>query len=79
MKKKELLPSQREFLKTVGRNIRKYRKKQKISQQELGYRCNTDKPHISRAESGTHNFSVLMALRISEGLKIPVNKLFVVK
>ena len=76
MKKKDLSPIQKEFLKTLGKNIRKYRKKQKISQQELGYRCNIDKPHISRAESGTHNLSALMILRISEGLKIPVNKLF---
>lgn len=76
MKKKELQPNQIKFLKTIGNNIKKCRKKQGLSQQELGYRCNIDKPHVSRAESGTHNFSILMALRISEGLEIKPNKLF---
>jgi transcriptional regulator with XRE-family HTH domain len=76
MKKQKLNPHQKKFLKQIGRNIRKYRKDKKLSQQELGYKIDTDKPHISRAESGTHNFSVLTALRFAEGLEIPVSKLF---
>lgn len=76
MIKKDIQQNQIKFLKSVGENIKKYRKKQGLSQQELGYRCNIDKPHISRAESGRHNFSILMALRISEGLGINPMELF---
>jgi transcriptional regulator with XRE-family HTH domain len=74
--KKELEENQIAFLKAVGKNIAKYRKEKGWSQQELGYRCNIDKPHVSRAESGAHNFSILMAQRISDGLQMPVSKLF---
>jgi len=76
MKQDKLTPQQRKFLKKVGSNIKKYRKDKKLSQQELGYKIDTDKPHVSRAESGTHNFSILTALRFAEGLEVPVNKLF---
>lgn len=76
MKKQQLTANQKRFLKKVGKNIRKYRKEKKLSQQEFGYKIDTDKPHISRAESGEHNFSILTAMRFAEGLEIPVGKLF---
>jgi transcriptional regulator with XRE-family HTH domain len=74
--KTELLPHQTDFLKKVGMNMRKYRKQKKLSQAELGYKCETDKQHISRAERGDHNFTILMAQRFCDGLGIPVYKLF---
>ena len=76
MKKQELTTEQKKFLKNIGKNIRKYRKAKKLSQAELGYIIDADKPHISRAESGSHNFSVLTAMRFAKGLDIPVSKLF---
>lgn len=76
MSKQKLTLQQRKFLKKLGKNIKKYRKEKGISQQELGYIIDTDKPHISRAESGLHNFTVLTALRFADGLEINIAQLF---
>ena len=48
----------------------------KLSQSEFGYKIDMDKPHISRAEAGEHNFTILTAQRFADGLEIPLNKLF---
>lgn len=76
MMKKDLQTHQIAFLKTIGSNISKYRKERGLSQSELGLKCDIDKPHVSRAESGQHNFTILTALKFSEALEIPVAKLF---
>lgn len=76
MKKQSFSAEQKKFLKKVGNNIKKRRKELKLSQLEFGYKIDTDKPHISRAESGTHNFSILTAMRFAKGLEIPVSELF---
>ena len=76
MARKSITPEQKKFLKKVGENICKQRKAKRLSQTELGYRINVDKPHISRAESGSHNFSIITAMRFAEGLEIPIDKLF---
>jgi transcriptional regulator with XRE-family HTH domain len=76
MKRGKLTPVQKKFLKKIGGRIRKYRKEIKLSQSEFGYKIDMDKPHISRAEAGEHNFTILTAQRFAEGLEIPLNKLF---
>ncbi len=73
---KKLLPHQVEFLKKIGKNIRKYRKQKKISQQELGYLCESEKQYISMVELGQKNITAIIVQRISEALEIPPSKIF---
>jgi transcriptional regulator with XRE-family HTH domain len=76
MKKGKFTPAQKKLLKKIGGRIKKYRKLANLSQAEFGYKIDMDKPHISRAEAGEHNFSILTAQRFTDGLEIPLNKLF---
>jgi transcriptional regulator with XRE-family HTH domain len=76
MKKRKFTPVQKKFLKKIGGRIKKYRKEKNLSQAEFGYKIDMDKPHVSRAEAGEHNFTILTAQRFAEGLEIPLNKLF---
>ena len=76
MKRGKFTPAQKKFLQKIGGRIKKYRKEKKLSQSEFGYKIDMDKPHVSRAEAGEHNFTILTAQRFAEGLEIPLNKLF---
>lgn len=75
MEKRKFTPAQKKFLKKIGGRIKKYRKLANLSQTEFGYKIDMDKPHISRAEAGEHNFTILTAQRFAAGLEIPLNKL----
>lgn len=74
--KKGLQAHQEAFMKAVGKNIARYRKESGLSQQDLGFRCDMDKPHISKIESGQRNFTIITALKLSTALNLPLHKLF---
>ena len=61
----------------VGSNIRTYRKKAKLTQQQLADKFAGDRTKISLIENGKENFMLTTLLDIAEGLNIDVKKLFI--
>jgi len=63
----------------VGSNIRAYRKKAKLTQQQLADKFSGDRTKISLIENGKENFMFSTLLDIAEGLNVDVKKLFLAK
>ena len=51
---------------TFGGNVRRVRKLQKLSQEELGLKINVDQAYISRVESGTLNPTIESIAEIAQ-------------
>ncbi|WP_113651997.1 helix-turn-helix domain-containing protein [Pedobacter namyangjuensis] len=60
----------------VGSNIKTYRKKAKLTQQELANKFSGDRTKISLIENGKENFMFSTLLDIAEGLNVDVKKFF---
>jgi transcriptional regulator with XRE-family HTH domain len=71
MKEKE---EPHEFLKLVGENIAKYRKKKELSLEDLGKEIGLVRSHIHRLENG-YNITLLTVLKIATVLDVPPYKL----
>jgi transcriptional regulator with XRE-family HTH domain len=67
----------KDTFKLIGANVRKYRKKAKLSQQDLADKFSGDRAKISDIENGKENFMFSTLLDIAEGLNVDVKKLFV--
>lgn len=63
---------------TIAKNIRKYRKKQKMTQKDLAIRSGYSYAYIRRIEGPKclKNFSILTLYNISKALKIDIKCLF---
>ena len=57
-------------LNRLGRNLKKERKKKKLSQEELSFISSIDKNYISKIECGKANISVSTLNKISKALKV---------
>lgn len=60
----------------LGRNIRKYRKKLKISQENLAFEAKIERSYISAIERGKRNPSIQVISKIAKALKVPFSALF---
>jgi len=63
------------FLKQLGLKIATVRKEKKITQIELGLRCNIEKPYISLIESGGTNPTIVTLKKIADALDISIDEL----
>lgn len=68
-----------DFLKDFGENVRKIRKKKKMTQLELAARINGDEMKISRIERGLYNFGVSSILILAKALEVEVCDLWDIK
>jgi transcriptional regulator with XRE-family HTH domain len=62
--------------KTIGENIRTYRKKLGWTQEKLGVRAELHSHYISRLELGQENVQIATLEKIAKTLKIDVHLLF---
>ncbi len=62
--------------KEFGKNLRKWRKLRKITQEELGFIANTTSPTISSYESGCAVPSFNTMIKLAQALKIAPVQLF---
>ncbi|KIA90924.1 hypothetical protein OC25_23785 [Pedobacter kyungheensis] len=60
----------------VGLNIKAYRKKAGLTQQELADKFSGDRSKISLIENGKENFMFSTLLDIADGLNVDVKKFF---
>lgn len=65
--------------KLVGDNIRRLRKEVGISQAELANRMGVDRSYVSGLELGTRNATIVSLWHTALALKIPFEKIFVVR
>lgn len=63
------------FRTTFGEIVRKHRRENGISQEELGDKCQLHRTYISEIERGLKTVSLVSLFRISEALKIPAHTL----
>jgi transcriptional regulator with XRE-family HTH domain len=62
--------------KLFGERVRQYRKRQGISQEELGERANLHYTYIGAIERGEQNLSLESIEKIANGLGVSIEKLF---
>ncbi len=62
-------------LKIIGNNIRKYRKKVGLSQEQLADLAELHRTYIGGVERGERNVSALNIFKIAKALKIQPHKL----
>ena len=60
----------------IGQNIRKWRKTQKITQEELAQRSDMSQSYINQLESGKKGFSRDSLMRVADALGVPINSIF---
>jgi transcriptional regulator with XRE-family HTH domain len=56
--------------KLVGRNVRQYRERVGVSQEELAYRAGIDRTYVSGIERGIRNPTVLVLQDLASVLKL---------
>ena len=71
------LSSQDLYLKAFGNNLRRIRKEQNFTMENLAYQTEIEYRQIGRIERGETNTTILSLLRISQVLKIEMNLFFV--
>lgn len=60
----------------VGNNIRKHRKKLKLTQLDLEVSTGIGRSEFSRIENGAKNLELSTLVKIADALKIPIADLF---
>ena len=61
--------------KQLGERIRQLRKKQRISQEELGFRSKLHRTYIGAIERAEQNVSIDNIHKIAKALKVPTKEL----
>ena len=64
------------MLKTIGNNIRKYRKMRGWSQEKLAFESNLHRTYIGAVERGERNITIQSLQKISIALRASVPDLF---
>ena len=65
----------KDFYKLLGKNIKKYRKKSKLTQQEFADRLNISLNFVGKIEVAFSKPSLDMLIKIADGLGITVSEL----
>lgn len=64
--------------KHFGNEVRKFRRKQKLSQLQLAEKAKVDLSTINRIERGIENLTLRNAFKITKALHLPIYKFFLV-
>ena len=59
----------------LGKNIRKYRKRLKLSQENLAFEAHIERSYVSAIEKGKRNPSIQVVAKIARALKVSVGEL----
>ena len=65
-----------DILKVFGKNLRKYRNEQSLSQEKFAEICNLHRTYISDIERGQRSIALGNVQKIADALKIETYKLF---
>ena len=64
-----------ETLKNLGKRIAELRLKKNLTQTELAYMCDFERPNLARIEAGNTNPTYLTLMKIANALMIPMIEL----
>lgn len=56
----------------VAANVKRLRKAQKLTQEELAFRAGIDRSYISQIERGVKNPTIVMLDKVATGLALPL-------
>lgn len=59
----------------VGRNIKRHRERQGLTQEALAHRCGVHPVELARAERGARDMRVSTVAKIAKGLRVPAGDL----
>ncbi|OGS08351.1 MAG: transcriptional regulator [Elusimicrobia bacterium RIFOXYA12_FULL_51_18] len=59
-----------------GEKLKDFRKKQGLSQEELGFKSSLHRTYISEVERGRRNISIVNIARIAKALGLPIRDFF---
>lgn len=68
--RKSYSKEEKELLKKIGLNIRKYRLDMGLSQEKLAFASNLDRTYIGSVERGERNISIINLTKIASALDI---------
>ena len=71
--------SDKEFLKRLGKRIRKIRKASGLSMEALAYKCGIHPTYVGEIERATVNPSVLSVVKIADALNVPIREVIKVE
>ncbi|TMU55553.1 helix-turn-helix domain-containing protein [Flagellimonas algicola] len=71
---KKLSQDEKEFLKTLGERIRKIRKSQNLTQQDLGFQAQVHDNLVGRVERGEMGTNVLNLYKLAKVLNVDLNE-----
>lgn len=60
----------------VGRNIKKFRRSSRLSQEDLAKRCGIYRTYLSRIEAGTANPTLTVLFALATSLNVDICDLF---
>jgi transcriptional regulator with XRE-family HTH domain len=63
------------LVKKFGKNLKKIREKQGLTQEELAFKVNLNRTYIGRIERGERNISLVTAEKIAQALHIKIHDL----
>ncbi|WP_041253541.1 helix-turn-helix domain-containing protein [Flavobacterium columnare] len=67
--------NKKEFQIALGKRIKELREIKKITQTELGYRCEIERSNMNRIESGNTNPSGYLLYKIAQKLEVELSEL----
>ena len=59
----------------LGKNVRRFRKKLKISQEDLAFEAKIERSYVSTIERGQRNPSIQVVSKLAKALKVTVSDL----
>ncbi|WP_422349163.1 helix-turn-helix domain-containing protein [Flagellimonas sp.] len=71
---KKLSQDEKKFLKTLGERIRKIRKSQNLTQQDLGFQAQVHDNLVGRVERGEMGTNVLNLYKLAKVLNVDLNE-----
>jgi transcriptional regulator with XRE-family HTH domain len=68
-------PAMQDWRAILGKNVRKYRQQQKLTQEQLAFEAKIDLTYVGGIERGKRNPSLLVMVRIADALGVQLPKL----
>lgn len=68
--------SQLEKYEQLGLNVAYYRRKRKLTQEQLAEKVGIDRTHMSNIELANSGVSLDVLFRLADALEVPVSRLF---
>jgi transcriptional regulator with XRE-family HTH domain len=60
----------------LAKNIKKYRKQKKLSQNQLAELLDTSREHLAKIETTKRYISLKLLFKLADKLEVPLDKLF---